>query len=178
MFINFKARLLSTTNTKKTTLVLRGVQYSFLKTADKGLSDKMVSDYAVGGAITVLGLGSLATYLTYKRQKFMFLHDRVYKSFLKNEGVKLGDGGKPLKYGDIELQKKQLVGRGKALAKFKDWEPTKTEKFADFFFIAKVNLVKGNLYGIERKRLADDVRNYHYLKKMLQASEQSIPETV
>lgn len=115
-----------------------------------------------------------------KRAKYMFLPDRVYKSFLKEEGVNLTSTGDPVNYSDLGAQRDQLTKRKRALDRFREWEPSRGQKRASNIFLAPISLYKGNVHFDERKRFREDARRFFTKKyhERLQEVKQSLPESV
>ncbi len=134
---------------------------------------------AVGGIVATLT--GLYVWGSSKRQKYMNLPREVYKSFLKEEGVKLTADGNFLEYGDdLETQKNQLIGRKRALTKFRKWKPSRRQKRASNIFLANIDLYKGNTYFEGRKKFREDARRFFFRKyhERLQELKQSLPESV
>jgi hypothetical protein len=139
-----------------------------------------VYEYLAAGGVVVT-LTGLYTWGNHKRTKLMDLPGEVYKSFLKEEGVELTTNGNFLEYGDdLETQRKQLIGRKRALAKFRKWKPSRRQKRASNIFLANIDLYKGNTYFEGRKKFREDARKFFAKKyhERFQELKQSLPESV
>lgn len=154
-----------------------GSVMSIFKTIDKILLDKMGNPYEYLAVAGIVGtLTGLYMWGNSKKIKLMNSPGVAYRSFLKEEGVELTADGNFLGYGDdLETQRNQLIGRKRALDKFKEWEPSKAQRRASKIFLANIELYKGNTFFEERKKFREDARKFFTKKyhQKLQAPEDS-----